>query len=253
MKTKHNEIIIETSDLERIKNLYLAERVLRTWTEDFVDEDSGEIVTITRHEILFEKGTYLDANVMSELSFFIQGGSISSVKASSIQRNSRCSNSPITVYLISATVGTKNKNYLLYAKSVNQAIEIATDFLEQTLLPQFSFNSVKKLNYTNLIPEPETTEHQEESENPGECEYYSITLEITKEDIISDQSFILMAKNADDGKKKAEQFIISKMDDSERKIPIETSILSAKVIKCEDVIDYRFSKVYFDYEDEKEA
>ena len=33
----------------------LAARILRTWTEDFVDEDTGEVVSITRNEVLFER------------------------------------------------------------------------------------------------------------------------------------------------------------------------------------------------------
>jgi DNA-directed RNA polymerase subunit beta len=35
----------------------LAARVLRTWTEDFVDEDTGEVVSIDRNEVLLERDT----------------------------------------------------------------------------------------------------------------------------------------------------------------------------------------------------
>ncbi|MBL7706032.1 MAG: DNA-directed RNA polymerase subunit beta [Taibaiella sp.] len=38
----------------------LAERVLRTWTEDFVDEDTGEVVSIERNEVLLERDSILD-------------------------------------------------------------------------------------------------------------------------------------------------------------------------------------------------
>ena len=38
----------------------LAARVLKTWTEDFVDEDTGEVVTIERNEIILERDTMLD-------------------------------------------------------------------------------------------------------------------------------------------------------------------------------------------------
>jgi DNA-directed RNA polymerase subunit beta len=52
----------------------LAARVLRTWTEDFVDEDTGEVVSIDRNEVLLERdsiiseddlATILDAGVKS--------------------------------------------------------------------------------------------------------------------------------------------------------------------------------------------
>jgi len=38
----------------------LAARVLRRWTEDFVDEDTGELVTLERNEIILERDTVLD-------------------------------------------------------------------------------------------------------------------------------------------------------------------------------------------------
>ncbi|MBM3158493.1 MAG: DNA-directed RNA polymerase subunit beta [Bacteroidetes bacterium] len=38
----------------------LAARVLRTWVEDFVDEDTGEVVSIERNEIVMERDTLLD-------------------------------------------------------------------------------------------------------------------------------------------------------------------------------------------------
>ncbi|MEM1320141.1 MAG: DNA-directed RNA polymerase subunit beta [Bacteroidota bacterium] len=38
----------------------LAARVLRKWTEDFVDEDTGEVVTIERNEIILERDVILD-------------------------------------------------------------------------------------------------------------------------------------------------------------------------------------------------
>jgi DNA-directed RNA polymerase subunit beta len=38
----------------------LAARVLRSWTEDFVDEDTGEVVSIERNEVILERDSILD-------------------------------------------------------------------------------------------------------------------------------------------------------------------------------------------------
>lgn len=38
----------------------LAARVLRSWTEDFVDEDTGEVVTIERNEVVLDRDSVLD-------------------------------------------------------------------------------------------------------------------------------------------------------------------------------------------------
>ncbi len=39
----------------------LAARVLKTWTEDFVDEDTGEVVSIDRNEVLLERDHVIEA------------------------------------------------------------------------------------------------------------------------------------------------------------------------------------------------
>ncbi len=38
----------------------LAARVLRSWTEDFVDEDTGEVVTIERNDVVLDRDSVLD-------------------------------------------------------------------------------------------------------------------------------------------------------------------------------------------------
>ncbi|MEY3874626.1 MAG: DNA-directed polymerase subunit beta [Bacteroidota bacterium] len=43
----------------------LAARVLRTWVEDFVDEDTGEVVSIERNEIVMERDVVLDEDAVA--------------------------------------------------------------------------------------------------------------------------------------------------------------------------------------------
>ena len=58
------EIKVTAKDLKKAIGRKLAARVLRKWTEDFVDEDTGEVVTIERNEIILERDVLLDeANV----------------------------------------------------------------------------------------------------------------------------------------------------------------------------------------------
>jgi len=47
-------------ELQKSIGRKLAARVLKSWTEDFVDEDTGEVVTIERNEIILERDTLLD-------------------------------------------------------------------------------------------------------------------------------------------------------------------------------------------------
>jgi len=55
-----DEIACTRENLEGSVGRKLAARVLKTWTEDFVDEDTGEVVTIERNEIILERDTLLD-------------------------------------------------------------------------------------------------------------------------------------------------------------------------------------------------
>jgi len=54
------EVKVSKSGLKKYLNRKLAARVLRTWYEDFVDEDTGEVVSIERNEILLDRDTVLE-------------------------------------------------------------------------------------------------------------------------------------------------------------------------------------------------
>src|SRR6187431_384952 len=55
-----DEVQADKKALEKYLGKKLAARLLRTWVEDFVDEDTGEVVSIERNEIVLERDTILD-------------------------------------------------------------------------------------------------------------------------------------------------------------------------------------------------
>ena len=55
-----DEIEVSKKALEKNIGRRLAARVLKSWMEDFVDEDTGEVVSIERNEVILERDTYLD-------------------------------------------------------------------------------------------------------------------------------------------------------------------------------------------------
>lgn len=55
-----DEVPATRDALENAIGRKLAARVLRSWAEDFVDEDTGEVVTIERNEIILERDIVLD-------------------------------------------------------------------------------------------------------------------------------------------------------------------------------------------------
>ncbi len=54
------EIKVSKTGLKKLVGRKLAARVLKTWVEDFVDEDTGEVVSIERNEVIIDRETELE-------------------------------------------------------------------------------------------------------------------------------------------------------------------------------------------------
>ncbi|UAB75782.1 DNA-directed RNA polymerase subunit beta [Mesoflavibacter sp. SCSIO 43206] len=61
------EVKVSKSGLKKVLGRKLAARVLNTWHEDFVDEDTGEVVSIERNEIVLDRDTELDKDNIEEI------------------------------------------------------------------------------------------------------------------------------------------------------------------------------------------
>ena len=61
------EIKVSKSGLKKVLGRKLAARVLNTWYEDFVDEDTGEVVSIERNEIILDRDTILESDHIEEI------------------------------------------------------------------------------------------------------------------------------------------------------------------------------------------
>ena len=61
------EIKVNTTNLKKSVGRKLAARVLKTWVEDFVDEDTGEVVSIERNEVLIDRETVIGTQHIDEI------------------------------------------------------------------------------------------------------------------------------------------------------------------------------------------
>jgi DNA-directed RNA polymerase subunit beta len=59
------EVDASKANLKKAVGRKLAARVLRSWTEDFVDEDTGEVVSIDRNEVLLERDSVVSEEDIS--------------------------------------------------------------------------------------------------------------------------------------------------------------------------------------------
>ncbi len=62
-----DEVVVSKEGLKPYIGRRLAARVLRSWVEDFVDEDTGEVVSLERNEVVMERDSILDESSVEEV------------------------------------------------------------------------------------------------------------------------------------------------------------------------------------------
>lgn len=124
---------IRTSDPKEMAGKYLPRHAVKTWTEDFLDADTGEIITIERNQIVVERG-YIDAGKLQEIMFAIQSGDIDSVEVSDddVRDMTLYTPSYLTPYMVELPVfiagETTKQHFACHAQTIPQAIQIAAEF-----------------------------------------------------------------------------------------------------------------------------
>ncbi len=61
------EVKANKTNLKKVVGRKLAARVLKSWMEDFVDEDTGEVTSIERNEIIIERETILEQEHIDDI------------------------------------------------------------------------------------------------------------------------------------------------------------------------------------------
>ncbi len=62
-----DEVKVSKTGLKKVVGRKLAARVLKSWVEDFVDEDTGEVVSIERNEIIIDRETVIENEHIEEI------------------------------------------------------------------------------------------------------------------------------------------------------------------------------------------
>ena len=61
------ELKVNKTNLKKAVGRKLAARVVKTWNEDFVDEDTGEVVSIERNEVIIDRDTVIEESNIPEI------------------------------------------------------------------------------------------------------------------------------------------------------------------------------------------
>ena len=133
--------VIETNKPEEMMHKYLAENAVKTWMEDFVDKETGEPVSIERHEVIFEKGTYIDESLWPKLLFSIKAEEIKTVKVCEERPLATRKNMNVSRYIVKLSDGLHKSNiYTTMAKTPEDAAQMVCDYYSIYGLPTLSGN-----------------------------------------------------------------------------------------------------------------
>lgn len=272
-QTRKDEVRFRTSDIRRIVGKFLASNVLKTWNEDFIDESTGEVVTIERNEILFERGSYIDDDLAQQINFSIQAEDIKDVEVSN-QRRLAAPNQRTGLYpfKVSARIGKKRRTFILQAQDAAKAIEVATDYIELNFRNSFDITDIKLMDNVVILNDrlrksveakeganEEGAEPDNGEETRDDTKYYKVEAEVAisteneEEPEKKPYDFIVRTKDVDTAKVVITAWINAKVkerterDGDERKV-IDLSILSASPFACNAIVDKAFCLAYREQE-----
>ena len=135
--------VTETNKPEEMLHKYLAESAVKTWTEDFVDEDTGKTMSIERREVIFDCGTYIDESLLPKIMFSIQSEELKTVKVCENKPLVKRDNMNVRRYIVKLADASHNCNvYTTRAKTPEDAAQMVCDYYTiyglPTLLGNFS-------------------------------------------------------------------------------------------------------------------
>lgn len=266
MQTRKDETIITTTDPSEMLGKYLVNPIFRKWYEPFIDDDSGELIEVERHEIVLERGTYLDGEQIAVINFHMQTDDLTEVKVSNQKRIGKFATGfGVHPWCVTVLLHKKHK-YLCLARNIWQAIEIVEDYCEQKFDIVFDIVSAKEFKQHIFIFDDTVRMVEENGQIKTQTEvdedrgvvyvFYSVEVQAKySDDSASDYRYLVYAKDVDDAKvliekdvrKRAEQeasiygseFCADRADGD-----IEIVVKQAKQVNCAGVIGLEFTEAY---------
>lgn len=267
-KTRKDTVVFESSEPAEMVGFYLAEPLQKTWHEDFIDSDTGEVVSINRCELIMRRGEYISPEQAESISFYIQSGDITTpIKLTNQRRQAEEYNTAsLKPYKVSATINSKRHKFILEAQTVELAMEVARDWIELNYKGDFTITGANALSNVILLnsnmerfnDKGETEEIIGTGEADGETtRYYMAEAEVIvsyfgEEDTDEHKfTFIVKTLDVDTAKAAATAWITAKVRKNNNEIPdgreissVKTSLTAAKPFSCAALINRAFCEAY---------
>lgn len=242
LKTRFDEIRWRVKEPEQMEGKILAESVNRKWTEDFVDEDSGEVQSVERSEVIIGRGKKLTKDDVSRIIFHMQAGEVEDVLVTNQDRPAEYDEFHYGYFEVLAQDPHVKKRLLIYAIGLPMAMQIAVDYCEQVMSGTFNIRNIKQADdYKVLSFKPKT----EDDESKEVEVFYAVT--VTYWDAMDEENvdniFLTLAKDADTAIAIVRAYISS--DEKRREFYGEDfRITVSKTSPITDVVPEMFSSRY---------
>lgn len=278
IQTKFDEVRFYTDNPKEMLNHYTAESVYREYDENLRSAETGEVVTVNRKELIFERGEQLTADMLSQVQFFLEEGSIKRMYVSNQCRSGVAVYREYPMpYIVNVRLGSGSSKFLVRAASMEMAIAEVTDWCEQKIGGAFEViyaklasdftiieDTLRKLEREELAQQTGTrvAEQDGKEEKEYDLKYYQIDARTT---VVVDgevygvedeaRTFLLRVKDADLAKVLIKKWLNKRLDarnvSEDRKIAI--TLDEAVVFNCNKIIPNAFSEVYMQRFDDERA
>jgi hypothetical protein len=270
IQTKFNEIRKVTSDPREMLNKYTVKRVLKTWKEDFTDEDTGEVVTIERNEVLFDRGILIDQDVLVQIKFYMSAGDITEIEVSNQKRRAhQLESTYLHPFTAQAVIHDKKVKFLFHATKVETALILLKDYIELNYSNGFYISKINEFDSCIILTDTlkkakaDIPFDEWDNINPDEIDdedsedkkFYQIECRINYDDDYSTtQDFVVHSFNVDRCMMLINRYIKDQQDIREKqaiesgneykRVEFHTMIEAAKTISIGCFIPKEFSEAY---------
>jgi len=253
MNTRKDENLVTIKTMRELENLdkqefhFVAEAIVRRWVdEDFVDDDTGEIVSHEKSEVIFERGEKLSSDDFSSLLFYLQCGDIKEFTLSNQQRQGAViSEKKLGVWVVKAAGRSIKCNIMLRASNAMMAYEIVKDYIELNFMGNFSIKGIKTYNEC-IIVEPE----QDDGKRAQPRQWYTVSILLARSSRGGDEytegpfTYVVFAETVEAAKSIIEDYVSKKMQESDIDDSYVIKMTSATTISTNVIIPLEFCMAY---------
>ncbi|MBQ6069985.1 MAG: hypothetical protein IJK84_10830 [Bacteroidales bacterium] len=251
---KNKEVIVTVHSTEELQAVdrkvfrYTAEPVVKKYIEDFLDNDTGEVVSCERNELIFERGRALSPDDFSILLFHLQCEDVTEVKLSDVQRRGNVvGGCHFRLWAVKAC-GIKKLKMLLRADNALLAYEVAKDYIELNYEGTFTIEGIKTYNDCYVI-EPEKDDGKRNIS--ADRWWYIVEVESLQQDpgvepvSLGTGRFVVFAENVESANAIIGRYMAenkAKKGETVNNVILRTK--SASVISCNVVVPAEFCFAY---------